>query len=188
MYYIYLPSQAKTVVAPLDRVKILFQASSPEYQKYAGALSALPSFPMPHLALTLVPLGTWSGAFRAGAQIYQDTGVLGLFQGHSATLLRIFPYAAIKFMAYDQIHDVCLPTSSLGPLSLIEPTFSVADANSYTRNESASLLSRCYFGCVEFEVPSPMVCLTASFARCNFCLFYISPRTAARTYGLSHHT
>ena len=31
------PSQAKTVVAPLDRVKILFQASNPEYQKYAGA-------------------------------------------------------------------------------------------------------------------------------------------------------
>src|SRR5229473_7029361 len=30
----------------------------------------------------------------------------GLFQGHSATLLRIFRYAAIKFMAYDQVHDV----------------------------------------------------------------------------------
>jgi solute carrier family 25 (mitochondrial carrier protein), member 16 len=33
---VYIPSQAKTVVAPLDRVKILFQASNPEYQKYAG--------------------------------------------------------------------------------------------------------------------------------------------------------
>jgi Mitochondrial carrier protein len=50
--------------------------------------------------------GTWSGAFRAGTQIYKDSGVLGLFQGHSATLLRIFPYAAVKFMAYDQVHDV----------------------------------------------------------------------------------
>jgi solute carrier family 25 protein 16 len=80
---------AKTVVAPLDRVKILFQASNPEYQKYAG---------------------TWSGAFRAGAQIYKDSGTLGLFQGHSATLLRIFPYAAIKFLAYDEVRNLLMPT------------------------------------------------------------------------------
>lgn len=51
--------------------------------------------------------GSWSGAFRAGAQIYREGGALGLFQGHSATLLRIFPYAAIKFMAYDQLESVC---------------------------------------------------------------------------------
>jgi hypothetical protein len=30
-------SQGKSVVAPLDRVKILFQASNPDFQKYAGA-------------------------------------------------------------------------------------------------------------------------------------------------------
>jgi len=36
--------------------------------------------------------------------------VLGLFQGHSATLLRIFPYAAVKFMAYDHVHDLLMPT------------------------------------------------------------------------------
>src|SRR6266404_7073931 len=50
--------------------------------------------------------GTWSGAFRAGAQIYKDAGFQGLFQGHSATLLRIFPYAAIKFLSYDEVHNV----------------------------------------------------------------------------------
>ncbi|EJD07102.1 mitochondrial carrier [Fomitiporia mediterranea MF3/22] len=80
---------AKTVVAPLDRVKILFQTSNPDFQKYAG---------------------TWSGAYRAGAEIYKSTGVWGLFQGHSATLLRIFPYAAIKYMFYDQIHLALMPT------------------------------------------------------------------------------
>ncbi|KAF8637982.1 hypothetical protein AX16_010614 [Volvariella volvacea WC 439] len=80
---------AKTVVAPLDRVKILFQASNPDYQKYAGS---------------------WSGAYRAGRDIYQEAGVRGLFQGHSATLLRIFPYAAIKFMTYDQIAPKLMPT------------------------------------------------------------------------------
>jgi len=79
--------QAKTVVAPLDRVKILFQASNPDFQKYAGS---------------------WSGAFRAGSEIYKDGGGWALFQGHSATLIRVFPYAAIKFMAYDQVHHVSL--------------------------------------------------------------------------------
>ncbi|KAI0693413.1 mitochondrial carrier domain-containing protein [Cytidiella melzeri] len=80
---------AKTVVAPLDRVKILFQASNPDFHKYAGS---------------------WSGALGAGRLIYRENGILGLFQGHSATLLRIFPYAAIKFMAYDQIEHILMPT------------------------------------------------------------------------------
>ncbi|EIW57131.1 mitochondrial carrier [Trametes versicolor FP-101664 SS1] len=80
---------AKTVVAPLDRVKILFQASNPDFRKYAG---------------------TWSGTFRAISQIYGENGFRGLLQGHSATLLRIFPYAAIKFMAYDQIEGLLMPT------------------------------------------------------------------------------
>lgn len=52
------------------------------------------------------PAGTWTGVFRASRDIYAETGIRGLLQGHSATLIRIFPYAAIKFMAYDQIHSV----------------------------------------------------------------------------------
>ena len=87
---------AKTAIAPLDRVKILFQAHSPEYQKYSGALF-----------LT----GRWLGVVHAGRRIIREQGVLGLFQGHSATLLRIFPYAAIKYMAYDTLHSMLMPTS-----------------------------------------------------------------------------
>ncbi|KAI5830719.1 mitochondrial carrier [Schizophyllum commune Tattone D] len=80
---------AKTVIAPLDRVKILFQASNPDFAKYAG---------------------TWTGAFKAGTQIYKENGARGLLQGHSATLIRVFPYAAIKFMAYDHIRNLMMPT------------------------------------------------------------------------------
>lgn len=40
--------------------------------------------------------------------IYRDEGALGLFRGHSATLLRIFPYAAIKFLAYEQVRAVII--------------------------------------------------------------------------------
>jgi solute carrier family 25 protein 16 len=42
-------------------------------------------------------------------EIYFQDGPVGLFRGHSATLLRIFPYAAIKFVAYEQIRAVVIP-------------------------------------------------------------------------------
>ncbi|EMC91841.1 hypothetical protein BAUCODRAFT_79366 [Baudoinia panamericana UAMH 10762] len=80
---------AKTVVAPLDRVKILFQASNPQFQKYTGS---------------------WAGALRAIRDIYRTDGGRGLFRGHSATLLRIFPYGGIKFLAYEQIRGILIPT------------------------------------------------------------------------------
>ena len=41
--------------------------------------------------------------------IYREDGSRGLFRGHSATLLRIFPYAGIKFLAYEQIRAVIIP-------------------------------------------------------------------------------
>ena len=40
--------------------------------------------------------------------IYKDEGTRGLFRGHSATILRIFPYAAIKFLAYEQVRAVMI--------------------------------------------------------------------------------
>lgn len=82
-------SAAKTLIAPLDRVKILFQTSNPEFLKYRGK---------------------FSGLFRASKRIWSNDGFYGLFQGHSVTLLRIFPYASIKFVAYEQIRTILIPT------------------------------------------------------------------------------
>ncbi|CAI7670745.1 unnamed protein product [Penicillium discolor] len=81
---------AKTVVAPLDRVKILFQASNPQFAKYTGS---------------------WTGLAAAIRDIKRTEGFQGLYKGHSVTLLRIFPYAAIKFLAYEQIRAVIIPSS-----------------------------------------------------------------------------
>ncbi|OJD18643.1 hypothetical protein AJ78_01339 [Emergomyces pasteurianus Ep9510] len=78
---------AKTLVGPLDRVKILFQTSNPQFAKYSTG---------------------WFGVVRAMQDINRHEGVRGLFKGHSATLLRIFPYAAIKFLAYEQIRAVVI--------------------------------------------------------------------------------
>ncbi|GAM85004.1 hypothetical protein ANO11243_030070 [Dothideomycetidae sp. 11243] len=82
---------AKTVVGPLDRVKILFQASNPQFQKYTGS---------------------WFGVVRAIRDIYGADGSRGLFRGHSATLLRIFPYAGIKFVAYEQVRGMIIKDPS----------------------------------------------------------------------------
>ncbi|ROT40659.1 mitochondrial carrier [Sodiomyces alkalinus F11] len=78
---------AKTVVAPLDRVKILFQASNPQFAKYTGS---------------------WVGVATAMRDIHRQDGILGLYRGHSATLLRIFPYAGIKFLAYEQVRSLVI--------------------------------------------------------------------------------
>lgn len=70
-------------------MKILFQASNPEFAKYSGS---------------------WFGLASAVRDINRSEGVRGLFKGHSATLLRIFPYAAIKFLAYEQIRAALIPS------------------------------------------------------------------------------
>ncbi|KAI5291619.1 hypothetical protein KEM54_002718 [Ascosphaera aggregata] len=80
---------AKTIVGPLDRVKILFQTSNPSFKKYSTG---------------------WFGVVQAMRDINKADGIRGLFKGHSATLLRIFPYAAIKFLAYEQVRSVLIPT------------------------------------------------------------------------------
>ncbi|KAL8913855.1 MAG: hypothetical protein Q9171_001459 [Xanthocarpia ochracea] len=82
---------AKTIVGPLDRVKILFQASNPQFAKYTGS---------------------WFGVVTAMRDINRESGMRGLFRGHSATLLRIFPYASIKFLAYEQIRSILIPSAS----------------------------------------------------------------------------
>ena len=71
-------------------MKILFQASNPQFAKYTGS---------------------WTGLAHAIRDINRTEGAKGLYKGHSVTLLRIFPYAAIKFLAYEQIRAVFIPSS-----------------------------------------------------------------------------
>lgn len=67
---------AKSFVAPLDRIKILYQVSSAEFH------------------LTNVP-----GVVR---NIIQTEGLSALWKGNIATMIRIFPYSGIQFMVFDR--------------------------------------------------------------------------------------
>nr|XP_033796441.1 graves disease carrier protein isoform X1 [Geotrypetes seraphini] len=66
---------AKTTIAPLDRIKILLQAHNPHY-KDLSVFSTLYAVP-------------------------KKEGFLGLYKGNGAMMVRIFPYGAIQFMAFD---------------------------------------------------------------------------------------
>lgn len=80
---------AKSLIAPLDRIKILFQTGNPHFLKYRGSMN---------------------GLFKAFHHISLVDGVRGFYQGHSATLLRIFPYAGIKFITYEQLRNFFIPS------------------------------------------------------------------------------
>ncbi|XP_020901651.1 graves disease carrier protein [Exaiptasia diaphana] len=71
---------AKTTTAPLERLKILFQAQNQHYKNMSvfGALKA----------------------------IYKKEGTLGYYRGNGAMMVRVFPYGAIQFMSYEQFKTI----------------------------------------------------------------------------------
>lgn len=66
---------AKTVIAPLDRTKIIFQTTDRKFSVRAAAMEM--------------------------RRIVVEEGVRGLWRGHSATLSRVAPYAALQFVSFD---------------------------------------------------------------------------------------
>lgn len=74
---------AKSFTAPLDRLKILLQVQHKQYRSY--------------------------GVFSGFAAIYKKEGILGYYKGNTAMMARVFPYAAIQFMSYEQYKKLVRP-------------------------------------------------------------------------------
>lgn len=68
---------AKSVVAPLDRIKILYQVSDARFR------------------LLQVPV--------VARNICTEEGIGALWKGNTATMIRVFPYSGIQFMVFDRI-------------------------------------------------------------------------------------
>ena len=68
---------AKTVIAPLDRVKILSQVTSRPFK------------------LRDLPVVVRS--------IVASEGVMGLWKGNSVMMIRVFPYAGVQFAVFDSL-------------------------------------------------------------------------------------
>ena len=69
-------AMAKSLIAPFERQKILYQVSTLQF--------------------------SFSAAFRAIYDTSRTLGVRELYKGNSASLLRIVPYAAIKYTSHDE--------------------------------------------------------------------------------------
>ena len=67
---------AKSIVAPFDRIKILYQVSSAEFQ-----IRKIPAI---------------------ARRIVHEEGISALWKGNTATLIRVFPYSGIQFMVFDR--------------------------------------------------------------------------------------
>lgn len=84
---------AKTVVAPLERTKILLQTRTEGFHSI--------------------------GVYQSLKKLLKHEGVLGFYKGNGASVLRIVPYAALHFMTYEQycvwILDNC-PGLGTGPV------------------------------------------------------------------------
>ncbi|CAL8124196.1 unnamed protein product [Orchesella dallaii] len=68
---------AKTAVAPMDRIKIYFQTSSTERFSLNFAMNYMKN-------------------------VVKNDGVIALWRGNTAMLVRVVPYAAIQFAAHEQ--------------------------------------------------------------------------------------
>lgn len=78
---------SKTAVAPLDRIKILLQAHQSHYKNY----------------------GVFSGLYN----IVKKESFIALYKGNGAQMVRIFPYAATQFTAFEIYKKSC--ARILGP-------------------------------------------------------------------------
>lgn len=101
---------AKTAVAPLERVKILFQTRRAEFHSI--------------------------GLFGSIKKIANTEGVMGFYRGNGASVARIVPYAALHYMAYEQYRRwiiLSFPDVSRGPvLDLIAGSFAGGTAVLFT--------------------------------------------------------
>jgi len=74
---------AKSAVAPLERVKILYQIRSELY--------------------------SLDSIHQSIQKIFKNEGIKGLWRGNTTTVARVFPYAAVQFLSYETIKKNLIP-------------------------------------------------------------------------------
>lgn len=94
---------ARSVTAPLDRVKILYQID-------------------PSRAFSM------QRALKSGVTIWRNTGARGLWRGNTAAVIRIAPYSAIAFTTYSQFEILFRTLTGIGGMNRKHDSGNVAMA------------------------------------------------------------
>uniref|UniRef100_A0A1J3FIS2 Mitochondrial adenine nucleotide transporter ADNT1 n=1 Tax=Noccaea caerulescens TaxID=107243 RepID=A0A1J3FIS2_NOCCA len=101
---------AKTAVAPLERIKILFQTRRDEFKRI--------------------------GLIGSMNKIGKTEGLMGFYRGNGASVARIVPYAALHYMAYEEYRRWIIfgfPDTTRGPLlDLVAGSFAGGTAVLFT--------------------------------------------------------
>lgn len=101
---------AKTAVAPLERIKILFQTRRDEFKRI--------------------------GLVGSINKIGKTEGLMGFYRGNGASVARIVPYAALHYMAYEEYRRWIIfgfPDTTRGPLlDLVAGSFAGGTAVLFT--------------------------------------------------------
>lgn len=72
---------SRTVVSPFERMKILFQIQGPSSTSYNGVWGTL-------------------------AKIWREEGLVGYMRGNGTNVIRIVPYSAVQFAAYERFKNL----------------------------------------------------------------------------------
>lgn len=103
---------SRTMTAPLDVTKILFQLQEAPIKAVAGEAGAKTGSNLQYTSMT--------GAMQ---QIMKEEGVKGLWKGNVVACMRLGPYRAIYYFAYETVKDTlvaankfCTPDGRLTPI------------------------------------------------------------------------
>ncbi|KAG0281281.1 hypothetical protein BGZ96_001194 [Linnemannia gamsii] len=77
---------SRTIVSPLERMKILFQVQGPEPANYQGVIPTL-------------------------RKMWVEEGFLGFMRGNGTNVIRIVPYSAVQFASYEQFKKLLMDPS-----------------------------------------------------------------------------
>jgi solute carrier family 25 phosphate transporter 23/24/25/41 len=106
---------SRSVVAPIDRVKILMQTQFLLAKKQATTAAAGGGGPAVASSVGVGGGGDkYTGIVQTLRTIVKDEGVSRLWRGNGTNCLRVVPYAALQFTSYDQYKQMLLKSSHLG--------------------------------------------------------------------------